>query len=109
MFTGIKVVAFYFFLSSFDGPRDHYILNRQVLRHLQKTHHLAHLFTAKDSHQIVFQRHKKLTLTRITLASGSSSQLVVDTTRLVTLCSQHIQTTQRIYPFTELNIYTSTG
>ena len=48
----------------------------------------------EQAHQLVGQRQVEAGLTRVTLTAGTTAQLVVDTAGLVTLGTEHVQTTE---------------
>ena len=52
---------------------------------------LGEVRITEDAHQVVFHRQIEARGSRIALATGSAAQLVVDTSRLVTLCADDVQ------------------
>ena len=54
---------------------------------------IAHPVTGEDAHQRIFQRQVEARGTWVTLTTGTTTQLVVDTAGLVTLGTNNAQTT----------------
>ncbi len=79
MLSHIKVMCLDLLLRVLNGLGDNTVLNRHALLHTKLAHNRSDLITTKDPHQIVFQRHIKTGLTRISLTPRPSSELVIDT------------------------------
>ena len=101
VFTHIKVEAFNFFLGIFQTPGNHSAFNWRTLVYLEPIHYRGNLFAAVDTHQVILARYVKLSGSRIALAAGAAAELVVNAPRLMALGTQHEQTTQTGYAFTE--------
>ena len=79
MFTCFVVLVLYFFLCFLDRTRHDlgvYILS---LFHTETVHNVPDLLSSEDAQQVVIETEEELTLTRVSLAAGTSSELVVDT------------------------------
>ena len=75
-------------LGALNGLGDDLVLDRHVVAHIGRDHHLrdaVHLVAAKQTHQIVLERQVELGLARIALTAGTATQLVVDTAGLMAL------------------------
>ena len=92
----------------FDGIAEHLVLDLFVLRNTQRIEHIYQLLRSKQTHQIIFQRDKELRLSRISLSTGTTAQLVVNTARFMTLCSDDLQTTGCLRLIIQLDIRTTT-
>ena len=55
----------------------------------QAVHDGTNTLTAKDSHQIIFGTNKELSNTWVSLSTGATTKLIVDTTRFMTLTAEH--------------------
>ncbi len=94
VFTDLKVAAFNLFLSVFNGLGKHARSDRFIL-HAEPLHNALHSFAAEQTHQIVFQRNEELGLARVSLTTGTASQLIVDTTGLMPFGTDDAQTAER--------------
>ena len=83
------------------------MLDLFVLRHAERIKHSHQTLRAEQPHQIILQRKIELRLTRISLTSGSSAQLVVDTARLVALRSDDLKSARRLRLVVQLYIGSS--
>ena len=90
VFTNIKVVPFDFALGIFDGAIDHLVLNGLTAAIVELVHHVANGLGYEDPHQIVVQRQIETAGSRVTLASGSASELIIDTPRLVAFSANDV-------------------
>ena len=91
VFTNFKVVRFNLLLCPFNRLGNHTMLNRLVFGHLELFHNERNAMRAKDAQQIIFKAHVKTALTRITLATGTTTQLVINTTRFVPFGTKDVQ------------------
>ena len=85
IFTNTKVSALNLALCIFNGIGQNFIFNRHILVNFQRIHHRVDAVAAKQSHQIVFQGEVESRTARVALTSGTSAQLVVDTSGFMTL------------------------
>ena len=88
MLANIEVVAFHSLLGILDGLGHHPVLDLLPLDHTQPFHESGDLFRTEDPHEIVFEAEEEPGTTRITLATRTAPELVIDTTALVPLCTQ---------------------
>src|SRR5437879_3429311 len=95
VFTNIEVVAFNLRLSLFDEARDHGALERHILFHANHFHDLGHTVGSETAHKFIIQGQEETRLTRVALASGTSTQLVINTAGFVTLGTNDVQATKR--------------
>ncbi len=73
--------------------------DRFVFLNAQSLYDRLHPFAAEQTHQIVLQGDAELCLARVSLTSGTTSQLVVYTSGFVTLRTDDAQTAQLYYLF----------
>ena len=66
------------------------MLNLLAVRHTQSLKHLHQTLRAEQTHQIILQRDVETGFPRISLTSGTSAQLIVNTPGLVTLCTNDL-------------------
>src|SRR5271166_1185645 len=83
MFAGLEVLRLNRFLCRLDAPCDHPRLDRNALFHSQPLKQVRHPLFGEDTHQVIFQRQIEPRGSRIALASGAPTQLVVNAPRLV--------------------------
>ena len=93
LLTHIEVAPFNLALGFLDSVTDHAVLDGLTGLHAQGLHKVLHPVGGKDAHQVVFQRQVKAAGARIALATRTTTQLVVDTARLMALGSNHVQAT----------------
>ena len=68
------------------------MLDGLALFHAQLLHHAGHAIGGEDPHQGIFHREVEAGGTRVTLTTGTATQLVVDTAGFVTLGTYDVQT-----------------
>ncbi|MNJ12528.1 hypothetical protein D3C77_67210 [compost metagenome] len=93
LFTNVEVATFDLALGFLDGVGDHAVLDGLAGLHAQGLHEVLHPVRGEDAHQAVFQRQVETAGARVALTAGTTAQLVVDTTRFVTLGGDHVQAT----------------
>ena len=93
VFTDFEVASLYLLLSVFDGLGKHPCGNRLIL-HAELIHHILNSVAAEKSHQIIFQRDEELGLTRVSLTSGTTSQLIVNSSGLMPFRTYYAKSAQ---------------
>ena len=78
VFTDFEVASFHLLLSVFDGLGKHSCGNRLIL-HAELIHNVLNSVTAEKSHQVVLKGNEELGLARVSLTTGTSSQLIIYT------------------------------
>ncbi len=78
-------------LSALDRPGDHLVLDRHVVGQAHGGHDALDHGGVEAPHQLVAQRQVEARLTRVTLTTGATPQLVVDAPRLVPLGAEHVE------------------
>src|ERR1700761_6123454 len=91
VFTNIEVVLLDLALCLLDLPADHAIFQRVVFLHAEHAHPAADPVASEDAQQVVLQRQVETRRTRIALAARTTTQLVVDTARLMSLGTDNVQ------------------
>ena len=91
LLTNVEVAAFDLALGLLDGVGHHAVLDRFTGLHAQGFHEVLHPIRGEDTHQAVFQGQVETAGTGVTLTTGTTTQLVVDTARFVTLGRNHLQ------------------
>ena len=109
MFTNGKVIAFYFLLSIFDGFCQHACFDGFIFTHAHGVNQFHGLFGAEQTHEVVFQRDIESGFTGVTLTTGTTTELVVDTSGFMTFCTDDLQTAQFRNAFTQLDVGTTTS
>ena len=92
--TDLEVAGLHLMLSRLDGTRHDAVLQGQVLRVGTRSHDALGHARVEQAHQVVFHRQVETGLARVPLATASTTQLVVNTTRLVALRTEHVQAAQ---------------
>ena len=90
IFTDTEVVILDLLLGLFDRPADGFVLDLFPFRYAEGVVYRNHPLRSKQSHQIVFQGQVKLRFTRVSLPSGTSSELIVNTPGFMTLCTDDL-------------------
>ena len=79
-------------LRALDGLGDHLRLDRHVVGQVEPGHDRLERGAVEAAHQLVAEREVEAGLARVALTAGTTTQLVVDTARLVALGAEHVQT-----------------
>src|SRR5439155_5539281 len=74
-----------------DRAVDDRVLDGLALGHLQPLHDPGQAFAAEDAQEWVFQGEIEPRRTRVTLAAGTSTQLIVDSSRFVAFGADDVQ------------------
>ena len=109
IFTNTKVVKLDLLLCFLDCIRKHLVFDLLVLCNTKRSKNLHQSLRTEQTHQVVFQRDIETGFTRVSLTSGTSTQLVIDTSGLVTLCTDDLQTTGFSCHIVKLDIGTTTS
>ena len=83
------------------------MLDFLILRNTESVKHTDQTLRSKQTHQIIFQGNVELGFTRISLTAGTASQLVINTSGFVTLCTDDLQTADFSCHVIKLNIRTT--
>ena len=83
------------------------MLDLLILGHSQGIKHAHQLFRAKQAHQVVFEGNKELGFTWISLSPRTSTELIVDTPRLMTLRANDLKPACFLGSFVQFNIRTT--
>ena len=105
MLTCSKVGCFNLTLRGFNCLRNHRCLNGHIVGHVGFFHHATnriHARATKQTHKVVFERKVELCCTRVALTTGTTTQLVVDTARLMTFGTNYAKATcsKNLFRFT---------
>ena len=90
--TNAKVVALNLLLGIFNGACEHLVLNLLPLWNPQRIEHIDQSFRAKQTHEIILKGNVKPGHTGVSLTTCAPSKLVVNTSRLMALCTDNHQT-----------------
>ena len=107
--TDRKVVGLDLLLSLFHELGNGLMLDFLPLRNAQCVIYTHDTLGTEETHQIVLQRQIELGMSRVTLTSGTSTQLIVDSTGFMTLGTDDLQTAQLRNAFAQLDIRTTAG
>ena len=77
-------------LRTLDRLRDHLRLERHVVGE-RLAHHPVHRAGREEPHEVVFERQVEAALAGVTLAAGTTTELVVDAAALVPLGAEHVE------------------
>ncbi len=91
LLADVEVARFHLALGRFDRARDDARFDRFAFRHFQAVHHGAHAVAGEDAQQRVVERQVEARRTRITLAAGTATQLIVDAARFVAFGADDVQ------------------
>ena len=83
------------------------MLNLLIFRHAQGVEHTHQTLGSEETHQIVLQRDVETGFSRVSLTTGTSAQLVVDTTGLMTLGTDNLQSACCLGVIVQLDIGTT--
>src|SRR5690606_9100703 len=71
-------------------------------------HKFGYTFTSEEAHKVIFKRDVELGTSRVSLASCTTTQLAVNTSGIVTLCTYNGQTTGFLNFLAQFYISTTT-
>ena len=95
IFTCTKVHCFHFLLCRFKEPCQNARLQRHIFISTENNREpVFHSVFAKTLWQIVFKRDKEYAWAWVALTSGTTTQLIVNTTRFMTFSAQNVKTTK---------------
>ncbi len=89
--TGLEVLLLDLRLRRRDRARHHLVLDGHIVRDVRHRHHALDHLGLEQPHQVVAEGEVEAGLTGVALTAGTTAQLVVDTTRLVPLGTEHVQ------------------
>jgi hypothetical protein len=95
VFTDVEVATLHLALRILDSLGHPGMLDGLALFHAQLLHHAGHAIGGEDAHQGIFHGEVETGGTRVTLTTGTATQLVVDTTGFVALGTYDVQTASR--------------
>src|SRR5699024_10646939 len=104
-----KVVILDLFLCFLNLLCDGLVVNLLSFRNPQRLVDIHHTLGTEQTHQIIFQRKEELGLSRVSLTSGTTSELIINSAALMALRTDDLQATQFCDAFSQLNIGTTTG
>ena len=84
------VVALDLLLCLFDGAGQHLMLDLLILGYTKALEYIHQTLGTEQTHQIILQGNVEAGFTRISLTTGTTAQLVIDTAGLVTLCTDDL-------------------
>ena len=85
------------------------MLDLLILRHAQSVEYTHQTLRSEQTHQIILQRDVETGLTRVSLSSGTAAQLIVNTSRLMALGTDDLQSSCRPRVVIQLDICTTAG
>ncbi|MNB96703.1 hypothetical protein D3C75_439120 [compost metagenome] len=107
-FTNIKVITFNTFLSRFHSTRNHAALNRLIFLKPKAIHHTQNVVSAKTLHQLITKGQVELCRTWVPLTTRTTTQLVINPARFMTLCTNDMQTSKICHTFAQNDVRTTT-
>src|SRR6185369_16703746 len=94
MFSDLEVMSLDLFLGILYRFRNHAVRDRLALFDLQDIHDLRDPLRTEYPQEIILQRKIEARRSRISLASGTTPELVIDTSRFMPLCSENMKSAQ---------------
>ena len=96
IFTNFKVAAFYLLLRALYRLGKH-SGSQSFFLHSEFIHNALNSLSAEETHQIVLQRYEELRLTRVSLTTGTTSELIIDTSGFVSFRTDDAKTAELSY------------
>ncbi len=106
--TDTEVILLHFLLRTLDRVGNHRMLNHLALFEAHLVHHGCNTLRAEHTHQVILKRHIEHTASRVSLTTGTASQLSIDTTAFVPLRTDNRQTTCGFHLRRQFDISTTT-
>ena len=107
--TDSKVIALDLLLCFLNRTGEHLMLDLFSVLYTQCVEYTHQTFRTKQTHQIILQRNIETGFSRISLSSGTSAQLVVNTSGFMTLCTDDLKTSGLSCSIIQLDIRTTSG
>ena len=107
--TDTKVVKLNLLLSFLNCIGKHLVLNLFILCNTKGCKDLHQSLRTEQTHQVIFQGNIETGFTRISLTSGTSAKLIINTSGLMTFCTDDHQTTCISCHIIQLDICTTTS
>ena len=95
----VEVVALDAGLRVLDRLADHIVFDRLIVLQAEPVHYAGHAVAAKTAHKVVLQAEEEAARARVTQATGTAAQLVVDAPRFVAFGANHIETASGLHLF----------
>ena len=91
----------------FEAFRDHGVLNRHTFFHLQGIHDLGDSVCTKKPEQVVLQGEEETASSHVTLTTGTTTKLIVDSARFVPLRTDNHQpaSTEHLFALLAANLF----
>ena len=83
------------------------MLNLLILGNTQRSEDLHQSLRTEQTHKVILKRDVETGFTRVSLTSGTSTELIVNTSGFMTLCTDDHQTTGISCHIIQLNIRTT--
>ena len=96
IFTNFKVAAFYLLLCALYCLGKH-SGSQSFFLHSEFIHNALNSLSAEEAHQIVLQGYEELRLTRVSLTTGTTSELIVNTSGFVSFRTDDAKTAELSY------------
>ena len=93
MLASFEVLPFDRLLCSFNAAADQLRFNRNSFFHPQALEKIRDPLFGEDAHEVIFERKVETRRSRIPLAAGAASELVIDAPGLVALGAKNVQAT----------------
>ena len=94
MLAHVEIGAFHPRLRLLDALIDDAMFDWHSLINVQALHQAGNVCAAEPAHKFILEGKVKTARARVALPGGASAQLVVDSARLMTLRTDHVQPTQ---------------
>ena len=107
--TDSEVILLYPTLGVLDGLGNHIVFDHLIFFKTQTVEHFHYPIGSEQTHNRIFERNEEHRRTRVSLTTGTTTQLTVYTTRFVTLGSDNRQTSGFTHGRRELDIGSTTG
>jgi len=107
IFTNTKVIKLNLLLCFLNSIGKHLMLNLLILCNTQRSKDLHQSLRTKQTHQVILQRDVETGFTRVSLSTGTSTELIVNTSGFMTLCTDDHQATGISCHIIQLNIRTT--
>ena len=106
--TDTEVVFLNFLLCALNGLVDHRVLDYFILIESHTVHEFHDTLAGEQTHQLVLKRHEENRRAWVTLTTSTTTQLSVNTTALMTLCTDDGETSSLFHLGRELDVGTTT-
>ena len=107
--TDTEVIFLYLLLGTLDALRDKWTFDSLTLLEAETVHNLCDTLRSEQTHKLILERYIEYRRTWVSLTTCTTTELTVNTTALMTFCTDDCKTTCSLYLWSQFDIRTTTS